>query len=263
MYDQPNSLLLMQKKQLTWLLAMVFMVVVAAITFSAFLINTFVKGQVASALSQARPATVQVVPAAATTSSDSGCVAPGGQGSGEGASASTSTTSAFAGGIGGGMMGPAGPMAMLTGGRGSGLATSPSSTVNNSTVTTTITHTSTKSVNSGNTIGSNNGSNNPTTTTTNSSISNTNSYNQGSFNTASGTGDLTVLGPNTSTSSNSNTTTNDVSPVNAPVTTAPVTDSFDDSHDQVSTATNTTNTIASGNTISDNTLVLPLTTSSL
>jgi hypothetical protein len=256
MYDQPNSLLLMQKKQLTWLLAMVFMVVVAAITFSAFIINTFVKGQVASALSQARPATVQVVPAAATTSSDSGCVTPGGQGSGEGASASTSTTSAFAGGMGGGMMGPAGPMVVLTGGSGSG--STPSSTVNNSTVTTTITRTSTKSVNSGNTIGSNNGSNNPATTTTNTSISNTNSYNQGSYNTESGPGGLAVVGPNTSTSTNSNTTTNDVSPVNAPVTTTPVTDSFDDSHDQVSTATNTTNTIASGNT-----LVLPLATSSL
>jgi hypothetical protein len=243
MYDQPNSMIFMQKKQLTWLLAMVFAVVVSAITFSAFLINTFLKGQVASAVSQVPPAVVKVIPAS-VTSTTTGCTVPedqtGGMGGGESAAAMTSNTTAFAGGMGAGTM----TWMMPAGGMG---APATNSTVNNMT-----TKTVTKNVNSGNTIGSNNGSNNTTSTTSTSTITNTDSYNQGSYNTASA-GSVITSGPNTNTGMNTNTTSNETTSSNSPEVTSPVTDSFNDSHDETSNATN----------ISDNTVVLPLSIASL
>jgi hypothetical protein len=73
MYEQSNSLLYIQKKQLAWLLAGIFVVIVSAITLSALLVNTLVKGQVASALNNQVVPAVQVLPAQAVTSSRRKC----------------------------------------------------------------------------------------------------------------------------------------------------------------------------------------------
>jgi hypothetical protein len=116
MYEQSNSLLYIQKKQLAWLLAGIFVVIVSAITLSALLVNTLVKGQVASALNNQVVPAVQVLPAQAVTSSS--CTSPGDSGS-----------AASAGGIGAGPSAASLPSLLvsvsnpaLEGGRGAGVA---------------------------------------------------------------------------------------------------------------------------------------------